>query len=54
VTTVRQPLRKMGEIAARTVLDRIERRGKFLSEITVEPEFVVRQSTAAVAKRSAE
>jgi DNA-binding LacI/PurR family transcriptional regulator len=54
VTTVRQPLRKMGELAARTVLDRIEKRGKFLSEITVEPEFVVRQSTAAVATRSGE
>src|SRR5580704_24136 len=54
VTTVRQPLRKMGELAARTVLDRIEKRGKFLSEITVEPEFVVRQSTAAVATRSDE
>jgi DNA-binding LacI/PurR family transcriptional regulator len=46
VTTVRQPLRKMGELAARTVLDRIEKRGTFLAEITVEPEFVVRQSTA--------
>ncbi|MGB6198143.1 MAG: LacI family DNA-binding transcriptional regulator [Candidatus Acidiferrales bacterium] len=54
VTTVRQPLRKMGEIAARTVLDRIEKRGKFLSEITVEPEFVVRQSTGKAATRSSE
>ncbi|MGB6429121.1 MAG: LacI family DNA-binding transcriptional regulator [Candidatus Acidiferrales bacterium] len=46
VTTVRQPLHKMGDLAARTLLDRIEKRGTFLSEITVEPEFVVRQSTA--------
>jgi len=47
LTTVRQPLLKMGELAARTLLDRIERRQKFVPEITVLPEFVVRKSTAA-------
>jgi DNA-binding LacI/PurR family transcriptional regulator len=46
LTTVRQPLQKMGEIAARTLLDRIEERVKYVSEISVEPEFVVRRSTA--------
>lgn len=46
LTTVRQPLRKMGEIAASTLLDRIEERGEYVAEIAVEPEFVVRQSTA--------
>jgi LacI family transcriptional regulator len=51
VTTVRQPLHKMGELAARTLLDRIEKRGTFLAEITVEPEFVVRQSTARAPAR---
>jgi LacI family transcriptional regulator len=45
LTTVRQPLQKMGELAARTLLARIEGSGEFVSEIAVEPEFVVRQST---------
>jgi DNA-binding LacI/PurR family transcriptional regulator len=45
LTTVRQPLRKMGEIAARTLLDRIENRETYVPEITIEPEFVVREST---------
>ncbi|MGB6432195.1 MAG: LacI family DNA-binding transcriptional regulator [Candidatus Acidiferrales bacterium] len=48
VTTVRQPLHKMGELAARTLLERIEKRRAFLPEITAEPEFVIRQSTARV------
>jgi DNA-binding LacI/PurR family transcriptional regulator len=47
LTTVRQPLQKMGEIAARTLLNRIENREPYVGEITVEPEFVVRSSTAA-------
>jgi LacI family transcriptional regulator len=47
LTTVRQPLQKMGEIAARTLLNRIENRQPYVAEITVEPEFVVRRSTAA-------
>jgi DNA-binding LacI/PurR family transcriptional regulator len=46
LTTVRQPLHKMGEIAARTMIDRIEGRGKYVAEIAIEPEFVVRSSTA--------
>jgi DNA-binding LacI/PurR family transcriptional regulator len=46
LTTVRQPLEKMGEIAARTLLDRIENRGDYVAEIAIEPEFVVRKSTA--------
>ena len=45
LTTVRQPLQKMGELAARTLLNRIESRGNFVPEIAVEPEFVVRNST---------
>jgi len=53
LTTVRQPLQKMGEIAARTLLDRIEERGNYVSAIAIEPEFVVRGSTAqAPVKRS--
>ena len=47
LTTVRQPLQKMGEIAAQTLLNRIENREPYVTEITIEPEFVVRRSTAA-------
>src|SRR5712691_7412798 len=45
LTTVRQPLVKMGQIAAQTVVDQIEGRGEYLTEIAIEPEFVIRQST---------
>jgi DNA-binding LacI/PurR family transcriptional regulator len=47
LTTVRQPLLKMGKIAARTVIDRIEERATFVPEIAVEPELVIRNSTGA-------
>jgi DNA-binding LacI/PurR family transcriptional regulator len=47
LTTVRQPLLKMGRNAAQTLLDRIEDRAPFVSEIAVEPELVVRSSTGA-------
>jgi DNA-binding LacI/PurR family transcriptional regulator len=46
LTTVRQPLEKMGRIAAQTLLDRIEERSPFISEIAVEPELISRRSTA--------
>jgi len=46
LTTVRQPLQKMGEIAARTLLDRIEDRSKYVPKISIEPELAVRKSTA--------
>lgn len=45
LTTIRQPLEKMGRIAAQTLLERIEQNGAFVPEIAVEPELVVRQST---------
>ena len=45
LTTVRQPLRKMGELAARTLLNRIEGGVDLVPEIAVEPDFVVRGST---------
>jgi DNA-binding LacI/PurR family transcriptional regulator len=47
LTTVRQPLLKMGRIAAQTVLDRIEERAPFVPEIAVQPELVIRASTSA-------
>jgi LacI family transcriptional regulator len=46
LTTVRQPLKHMGEIAAQTVVNQIEGKAKYVPEIVVEPEFVVRSSTA--------
>jgi DNA-binding LacI/PurR family transcriptional regulator len=45
LTTVRQPLEKMGRIAAETLLDRIEERAAFVPEIAVEPELISRRST---------
>jgi DNA-binding LacI/PurR family transcriptional regulator len=47
LTTVRQPLIRMGQIAAQTVVDQIEGRGEYVPEIAIEPEFVVRASTGA-------
>jgi LacI family transcriptional regulator len=51
LTTVRQPLEKMGEIAARTLISRIDDSEPYVPEIAVEPEFVVRKSTARVRAR---
>src|SRR2546427_9096192 len=51
LTTVRQPLIRMGQIAAQTVVDQIEGRGEYVPEIAIEPEFVVRESTGPVAAR---
>ena len=50
LTTVRQPLREMGMIAAETLLRRINapKRTPYPKTITVEPELVVRASTASV------
>jgi DNA-binding LacI/PurR family transcriptional regulator len=45
LTTVRQPLIRMGQIAAETVVDQIEGRGEYVPEIAIEPEFVRRAST---------
>jgi len=44
----RQCLCGFGEIAARTLLDRIEGRTKYGPEIAIEPEFVTRKFTARV------
>jgi len=49
LTTVRQPLLRMGQIAAQTLIDRIEERGTYTPEIAIEPEFVVRESSGPVA-----
>jgi LacI family transcriptional regulator len=46
LTTVRQPLNRMGEVAAQSLLERIEGATEYPSEIAIEPELVVRESTA--------
>jgi DNA-binding LacI/PurR family transcriptional regulator len=54
LTTVRQPLREMGELAARTLLDRLagrEKEVRYQSSITVEPQLVVRGSTGPAPAR---
>jgi LacI family transcriptional regulator len=51
LTTIRQPLQQMGEIAARTLLNRIEHPEDFVPEIAMQPELVVRNSTAIASMR---
>lgn len=47
LTTIRQPLRRMGALAAETLLQRIESKGtESASPLEVEPELIVRESTA--------
>jgi LacI family transcriptional regulator len=48
LTTIRQPLRKMGRLAAETLLTRISQgsAAAFPEVVTVEPELIVRGSTA--------
>ena len=53
LTTVRQPLREMGRIAAETVLHRIQSRTTAQrGEIMVEPELIVRGTTATRRQKS--
>ena len=47
LTTVRQPLNRMGEVAAQSLLERIEGKKEYPAEIAIEPELVVRESTAS-------
>src|SRR5262249_32070768 len=48
LTTVRQPLRKMGEAAAEILLKKIEGAEEVPKEIAVQPELIERQSSAHV------
>jgi DNA-binding LacI/PurR family transcriptional regulator len=50
LTTVRQPLVRMGQVAAETLLERINGKNEYTPEIAIEPELVIRESTATVAK----
>ena len=52
LTTVRQPLKEMGRIAAETLLRRIRQADSVQSrQITVEPRLIVRETTAPVATK---
>jgi LacI family transcriptional regulator len=46
LTTVQQPLNRMGEVAAQVLLERIEGNKEYPPDIAIEPELVVRESTA--------
>ena len=50
LTTIRQPLQRMGQIAAKSLIDQLEGNGKFQSEIVVEPELIIRASTGPAPK----
>jgi DNA-binding LacI/PurR family transcriptional regulator len=53
LTTVRQPLRQMGDVAAETLLQRINAVGKqpAAKEVVLEPELMIRGTTARHASR---
>jgi DNA-binding LacI/PurR family transcriptional regulator len=52
LTTIRQPLQQMGRIAAKTLIDQIERKAEFQPEIVIEPELVIRASTGSAPNTS--
>lgn len=47
LTTIRQPLIEMGQVAARILLQRIRGQASFPDVVPIHPELVVRESTAA-------
>ena len=52
LTTIRQPLAEMGRLAAQCVLNRLHGTKKFLEQITVEPQLMVRESTQAIRQKN--
>jgi DNA-binding LacI/PurR family transcriptional regulator len=48
LTTIRQPLREMGQVAAKTLVERIENQTDDPAEIAIEPVLVVRESASVV------
>jgi len=46
LTTIHQPLHRMGEIATEVLIARIEGKGEMQREVAVQPQIVVRESTA--------
>ena len=51
LTTVRQPLDRMGQMAAATLIHMIENTGENSSEIAIEPTLVIRESTGPAPQR---
>jgi DNA-binding LacI/PurR family transcriptional regulator len=52
LTTIRQPLRDMGETAARILLQRIQGFKNYPEEFAVPPELIIRETTAPPNKKS--
>jgi LacI family transcriptional regulator len=52
LTTVRQPMKQMGEIAATVLLRRIAVPSAPVKDIHLQPELVIRESTGQVCRRS--
>jgi LacI family transcriptional regulator len=48
LTTICQPLLRMGQIAARTIIDQIEKTAEYTPEIMIEPELIRRASSGPV------
>jgi LacI family transcriptional regulator len=53
LTTIRQPLMRMGELAASSLITRIEQPEVKTEDVVVEPKLVVRESTAAPRRKPA-
>jgi len=53
LTTVRQPLQLMGQIAARTMIELIERKAEYQPEIVIAPDLVIRGSTGQASRKAA-
>ena len=53
LTTICQPLLRMGQIAAKTIIEQIEKTAEYVPEITIEPELIRRASSGRVKKSAA-
>jgi LacI family transcriptional regulator len=52
LTTIRQPLRQMGVVAARILLQRIRGQASFPDVVPIHPELVIRESTSLPSQKS--
>ena len=53
LTTISQPLLRMGQIAAKTIIEQIEKTAQYKPEIMIEPELIQRASSGCVKKPTA-
>lgn len=53
LTTISQPLLRMGQIAAKTIIEQIEKTAQYKPEIMIEPELIQRASSGRVKKNTA-